>query len=373
MCKLFDNTIFHFFRQELSSNHFNLSSNTDIMLLIMFNLKAIQKTILFLSIAVFFTSFVLILYFAANSPNGFLANSVGAKPITAFTTTDVQRFSYGEKIVITEDVKIKDDLSTIISQDLDATLLSKNEFRFNGLVYLKNADVISVALSALVNVELSKGEYFINTNPIRIHVLSGEVIYNQNTVANVNQTVIWQVDRFKANTLNTDDFLLNQNYSDLVKLLKEINLLPSQLTDLSLNISDVTTVTVSDAEDADLIAGCASDLLLQRLLCNLNNYRVDNNLKKIILDEDLNQLALSHVIWMDANQSVSTIESNGLSYMERCKNIGIDCSAEINLMVEGYDSLRIFNQIIQNRNILDKDLSLVGVNVSGNYLSILLR
>lgn len=339
----------------------------------MFNLKSIQKTILISSVAVFLLSFVLILYFAVSSPKGFLANSLGVKPITAFTNTDVKQFSYGESIKINSEAKLMDSKSTIVASSIDTTLTTERSLVLNGLIYIKTSDAMSIQLSPTISIELIKGEYFVNSNPVKVHVLSGSASYDQETIAVVNQTALWQVDSFRTNTLNTDDFVLNRYYSDLISLLKDINLLPSQLTTLSLNIEDINTIIVSNEEEESIDETCGSSLLNLQLLCDINAFRIANNLSRIAFDEELNQLSLSHVIWMQSNDSVSTIESNGLSYKERCMAQGFECIAEINLKVDEYNHVDIYNQLIQNRNILSKDASLIGVNVVENYISILIR
>lgn len=339
----------------------------------MFNLKSIQKTILISSIAVFLLSFVLILYFAVSSPKGFLANSLGVKPITAFTNTNVELFSYGENIKINAEAKLMDSKSTIVATSIDTTLTTERSLNLNGLIYIKTSDAMSVQLSPSISVELIKGEYFINSNPVKIHVLSGSASYAQEPIAVVNETAVWQVDSFRTNTLNTDDFVLNRYYSDLLSLLRDINLLPSQLTTLSLNIEDLNTIIVSNEEEQSIDETCGSSLLNLQLLCDINDFRVSNNLNRMTSDEALHQLSLHHVVWMQNNESVSTIESNGLSYKERCLAQGFECSAEINLLVEDNNYVDIYNQLIQNRNILSKDVSLIGINVAGDYLSILIR
>lgn len=339
----------------------------------MFNLKSIQKTILIISIAVFLLSFILILFYAISSPKGFLAASLGTKPITAFTNTDVELYSYGDLITSDADIKIKDNKTTIVATNINTTLTTERSMDLNGLIYIKTTDAMSIKLSPIISVELLQGEYFVNSNPIKIHVLSGSASFNQDIIAAVNQSTIWQVDNFRTNNLNTDDFVLNKYYSDLITLLKDINLIPSQLSTLSLNIEDLNTIIVNNEEDIVENEICNSDLINDQLLCDINSYRAENNLNKLIKDESLDQLSLSHAIWMQNNESISTIESNGLSYLERCNEQGFNCIAEVNLKVEGYNSLTLYNLVIQNKNILSKDASLVGINIVGDYLSILIR
>jgi len=341
----------------------------------MFNLKIIQRTTTSFAIVVFVVSFVLTIYFAISNPNGFLANGLGVKPITAYTTTDVSTYSYSQEIQITEDVKIKDELTTLVSKDIITTFEGKSQLSARGIFFLKTTDAINLNLSSVVNVDLSSGEYIINTNPIKIYVLSGKVIYNSTTIAVVNQVAAWLVDNFKASTLNTDDFVLNRNYADLIILLKNIELVPSALTTLSLDFNSVNNalIQVNETEDPELTVGCESSLLNLQIICSLNRIRAESNLETLSIDETLNNLTFSHVIWMDSNGRVTTIESNGLSYKERCAAAEIECIVEINLNIAGLTQSEIIAALTSNTNLVDKNARLIGLSISGNYLSILLR
>ena len=344
------------------------------MLVTMFNLKSIQKITTSIAIIVFIVSFILTIYHAINNPNGFLANSLGAKPITAYTTDSVETFSYNQQIQISKDVKIKDDSTTIVSKDIKTTFEGKTSISASGIFFVKNSDALNLKLSTAVNVNLAAGEYIINTNPIKIYVLSGKVIYNDDTVAVVNEVAAWLVDNFKTNYINTDDFVLNRNYANLIILLKNIELVPSALSSLSLDFNSVNNVIqVNNTEDPESLLACQSGLLNLQIICELNRYRAENNLPIFSTDETLNNLSLSHVLWMESNTRVSTIESNGYSYKERCSEAGFECLAEINLQVQDLNATSITSELSNNVNILDKNARFIGLSISGNYLSILIR
>lgn len=341
----------------------------------MFNLNLIQKTITTFALVVFLISFVLILYFAVSNPNGFLASSLGSKPITAFTNSGVNTYSYTQDIQIAESVKIKDDVTTLVSQDIKANFTGKSHLTASGVFFIKNIDALSLKLSPLISVELSAGEYIINSNPIKIYVLSGKAIYKEAIIASANQTALWLVDNFKTSEINTDDFVLNRNYTNLIQLLKDIDLAPSSLSSISLDLSSVNNavIQVNDSEDPELNVGCDSGLLNLQIICDLNRFRAENTLNTLKIDDTLNNLTLGHAVWMDINQKASTIESNGLSYKERCSQAQIECVTEINMNIKDKNEALIINELSTNSLILDKNISQIGLSISGDYLSILLR
>lgn len=339
----------------------------------MFNLSLIQKIITGISITVFFLTFIFVIGTATSNPNGILANAFGQKPITVFTTKNVNTYNYGEAISVFEDVKIIDKSSTIVSKNIEANLNSKTTLTANGLFYIKNTDAIRIALSSKIAVDLSKGEYIINTNPIKIYVLSGMVAYNSTEIANVNQSAIWLVDQFRVTALNTDDFVLNINYSQLITLLRDLELAPSVLTNLSFDLNTITNVIQVNQEEEIVNTNCENLSNTQSILCQINLYRIENNIDKLNSEESLELLAQSHSDWMSNNSSTATIESNGLSYKERCESINLSCLYELNYYIENTDAIAIFNTIKENSNLLDENAYYIGVGLSGNYLSILIR
>jgi hypothetical protein len=334
----------------------------------MFNLKGIQKIIVIVSIIVFLTSIVLSTIISVNNPNGILAPYKNV--VDVFTNTRVEQFNFGKTLNYQESVKIKFANSTVVSNRLTLIVDSPKEITPVGIVYIKNGDELNVKLPKDLTIDLTSGEYIIDSSLNRIYIITGKVLYNQEVVAVVNQSATWQVDSFRVTALNTDDFLTNGNYFRLLSLMKDIQLLPSQLSGLSIGTLN-STIPVSNEET---ITECDSSLLNILILCSINNFRVENNLKKLEQNEQLNQLTLSHAVWMETNNSTSTVASDGLSYIERCKNAGLgECLTEINIDIKGRDFTSLINNLLNNKDIKSKDISQIGLSISGDYLCILLK
>lgn len=336
----------------------------------MYSLKSIQNKLLIAAIIIFAMSLLVIIVLAFTS-NG--NNLTAQYPINVnFVGAAKDSYSYSQPININKEALITTSNLKIITSNAQLEILS-NTFKLNGTAYV---EVLEDQIANINNSNyiLSKGKYLINTNPININVLSGQASAG-NTIAEAGESLNLEVDVYKvANTekdLIFNDEKFSSVYSTALKFNESITEISSLLIARNNNFSNRGQVQVSNEEN--LNEACESSLLNIIILCRVNNYRIENNLNTLEINEQLNELSLSHAVWMQTNESTSTIESNGLSFKERCFINGIECTAEINLKINIQDPESIVTQLLNNKNIIDKDISLMGIGIAGDYLSLLVR
>lgn len=330
----------------------------------MFNLKRIKKTLLILSLIVFTISTLITVIVAFNNPNGYLASILGVQPVVIETNGSITRANYGKEINIEKNSIIKFGTTQIYSTQGSLIPTSSDSIILDGVFYLNNNVKKNLELDGNLKLSLEKGEYIIDTNPTKIFIFSGKLLQNNNSIASSNQVASLVVDKFRTQEIAESD--LETRYIELLDFLQDNNILPV-VTPVS-----ETFVPVSEELDSQPQISCDSALLVPYLLCNINKHREDKNLQALELDESLNQLALSHSVWMEENQSTTSVQSNGLSFKERCSNLNLDCIDEINLKLTSFNLNEILEQVIMNKEIESVDASRIGINASGEYISILL-
>lgn len=343
----------------------------------MYSLKSIHNKLLIVAIIIFALSLIVIIVLALTSNN---RNLTAQYPINVnFVGTAKDSYGYNQQINIDKEALISTPNLKAITSNAQFEVFS-NTFRINGIAYLELLED-QIANINNSNYILTKGKYLINTNPVNINVLSGKASIS-NVVAKTGESLNLEVDVYKI-TNTEEDLIFNDNkfsdiYSTALKFNQTITEVSSLLIARNNNFSNRLANNnfsnrrqVSNEENID--EACESSLLNILILCRINNYRSENNLNIIEINEQLNELSLSHAVWMQTNESTSTIESNGLSFKERCFINGIECTAEINLKINIQDPESIVTQLLNNKNIIDKDISLMGIGIAGDYLSLLVR
>ncbi len=164
----------------------------------------------------------------------------------------------------------------------------------------------------------------------------------------------------------------DNTFTKIVNLEIGVNKFTLQLKD---KYENSTTKEITVTRNVSNKTDCNNNDLEKDVVCLINNYRDENNFDVIATNDDLKSLALKHSQWMSDNTSTSSIESNGLSYTERCAQVNLTCKFEINLKLsENETANEIFTTLISDttnkQNILNA--SQIGTGITGNYLSILL-
>lgn len=339
------------------------------------DLKLTQKVITITALVVFAVSLAVIGYLSFRSPNGLLARAIGILPIevSLLNQKDSIKVDYLEAVTFSEPTIIKSKAYVIVSNSISLIVDQHKINNLNGVTYFHVIENIQTVFGT-ENITLEAGEYIINSNPVSIHVLKGSAANNR-TTAKVNEILVKEVDRFTVRQLDKTVYASNVSFVKLLDLLRNQNLLPEELRDLTANQN---FEPVAEVEEESSFENCSELSLENAIICLGNNLRVENKLNTLQTNNVLINLSTSHAQWMNNNQSLSTVESNGLSYKERCANAGVECYAEMNIRISApKTATNIFDKISNNptyrNNILNKDISQIGISIDGEYLSILIQ
>lgn len=137
--------------------------------------------------------------------------------------------------------------------------------------------------------------------------------------------------------------------------------------------STVAGITTSTAKTEPIVT--CNGGLQQKFLCLLNDYRSKQNLGKLIIDNKLSSVALSHSQWMNETGNFSHTGINSSRMFDRCAAAGTQCLAE-NLAQGILDPDKLLSSWIanpsHNKNLLG-NYSLVGFGQNGDYVTLLLN
>lgn len=346
------------------------------------NLNSIQRTITFLSIGIFVMSFITIFLISIGSNNAIPVLeevTIENKPVKVkyIISNLTEEYGFNESITTIDEVLIESANGRIVANNLEINF-SDNGFRLNGAAYVEveNEQLLSINSYKFV---LGVGKYLINTNPININVLLGKVSI-ENITASSGQSLNLEVDNFKIYQSELDKYFNDKKFEDIYATVQKFNIEAVEINDLFKNRSNqINLIPVSKEEDLDINSPIdsvclESSLLNIQILCNINSIRESKKLNPLIINEELNQIAFSHVIWMVSNNSTSSIDSSGLSFKERCSKNSINCLEEINVkLASNYNINSVMKELGNNNQILNRDALEVGMAIAGGYLSILVR
>jgi uncharacterized protein YkwD len=108
------------------------------------------------------------------------------------------------------------------------------------------------------------------------------------------------------------------------------------------------------------------------LLCRINNYRLDNNLKKLSMDGKLNQAANTHSVWMSRNQTLNHIGQDGKNPVQRCQDAGTSCKSENIARGSNISAEVVFNawkNSPNHRQNLLGNYNRIGISIVGGYVT----
>lgn len=122
--------------------------------------------------------------------------------------------------------------------------------------------------------------------------------------------------------------------------------------------------------------GCDQSLAIA-MFNEVNDHRVANGVKKILLSEQLSNIGCAHSKWMTTTGIFSHTGRDGTSPFERCKKAGTYCYAE-NVAYNTIPNVQdLFNQFKNspghNENMLDPNFVEIGIAFDGIYVTQVFR
>lgn len=263
-------------------------------------------------------------------------------------------------IVPNEAIKITGN--TVTKELLTRELLLEPEWQ-DIITVLQSQNVLPKALE---NIKPPKIEYIIPE--------SGTTIYSSavNVTGKVANSAQVSINNFNTNTDSDGNFSI------------EVNLNPGennfsiQVIDLFGNTSTelVSYTYIVSPEDELSICINTYDTFDEQLLCMINSYRLQNRTNSLSLSNDMTAVAYKHSSWMDTSGILGHIDSEGLTFAQRCELLDTECDGGNIAKHDKPTALDIFQLWINDdedkQNILD-DHKFIGISLVGKYVTVLFK
>lgn len=341
-------------------------------MILMKNLKLSQQILSTLAIIIFLVSSLAILLLSLNKPEGILARLLGTLPIAIETSQSSSKISYSEATRIESETKFSFNNNTIVS-NLGNITIDESLIKLDGLFYLELKTNYKIETLATKNIELTAGKYIIETNPLKIDLIQGNLLYNNKVITSNNNSATFAVNRFNVSNLDFQKFLESSNYKFLINSLEGFASLPTELNSVALSNNVIPVSETDDIVNTQLEV-CELDLNSTNILCLINNLRISNSLNKLQANSELDSISKTHSEWMVNNNKLTSVDSSGFSFKERCLAIRFDCIDEQNFKLELNSSAQdLINLLIQKTILTNKDIKEIGIGLSDQFVTILFK
>lgn len=120
---------------------------------------------------------------------------------------------------------------------------------------------------------------------------------------------------------------------------------------------------------------CDSETFENQFLCLLNEYRATKDMAALRYVPDLTAVATSHSEWMDSTNTLSHIDGEGRSPLDRCAEYGTTCLSEVAASGPRNPEklLHIWKESSSHNEILLGNYTLAGLGIKGRYFTLLVR
>jgi hypothetical protein len=209
------------------------------------NLSVYQKTIVVLAIVIFLivtgASIFLSFFSKDTSTNDIKTKSIGeiiVKVKKNELDNSFEKMEYSENEMINVDqgiilLEVNSTLTLVATAPFQAIYKDDTLNIISGVSYLEPKADLNLLVSD-GKLKLNKAVHSIyNPNESSAIILSGELEYNNNLKANMNEYLAWEVDTFSKYPFKRSLLSDNKIFSNLIKSIQLMYQLPSELSDLT--------------------------------------------------------------------------------------------------------------------------------------------